>query len=320
MRSQAAEQRKRHRSSTPRDRVAPVGQKLENTLAVLNGAVGDWLARTNNGLAIDAALIHEGRPLPLERSALAAAFPAPSTKVVVLLHGLMCTEDFWRLPDGSDYGSLLARELGWTPLYLRYNTGLAIADNGATLARMLGELLDAWPVALDELLLLGHSMGGLVIRSACHVGQLEGAAWLARVRRCIYVGTPHRGAPLERAGRVLAKVLHAVPDPYTRLAAELTNLRSTGIQDLGDARHPVPLLPSIEHLLIAGTLGGSLTGSEFLAALFGDAIVPLASATDRAHGEAGHPAAAVAVFPGYDHMRLARDAEVFAHVRSWLSR
>lgn len=297
-----------------------MGQKLENTLAVLNGAIGDWLARTSNGLAIDASFIHDARPLPLERPALAAAFPNAGTKLVVLLHGLMCTEDFWRMPDGSDYGQRLARELGWTPLYLRYNTGLAIADNGATLARMLGELLDAWPLEIDEVLLLGHSMGGLVIRSACHVGQLEGAAWLARVRRCIYVGTPHRGAPLERAGRMLAELLHAVPDPYTRLAAELTNLRSAGIQDLGDARHPVPLLPTIEHLLIAGTLGGTLTGSEFLAALFGDAIVPLASASDRARDEPAHPAASVAVFAGYDHMRLARDLEVYAHVRSWLSR
>jgi pimeloyl-ACP methyl ester carboxylesterase len=296
-----------------------VGQTLDNTLAVLNGVIGDWLADTANGLAIDAALIHAGRPLPIERAAL-AALPDAGPKLVVLVHGLMCTEAFWRFEDGSDYGSLLARELGWTPLYLRYNTGRAIADNGATFAAMLGALVEAWPTAIDELLLLGHSMGGLVIRNACHVAQLERAAWLAHVRRCIYVGTPHRGAPLERAGRMLAKLLDAVPDPYTRLAAELTNLRSAGIQDLGDARHPVPLLPTIEHLLIAGTLGGALTGSEFLAALFGDAIVPLASASDRARDEPAHPAASVAVFAGYDHMRLARDLEVYAHVRSWLSR
>jgi pimeloyl-ACP methyl ester carboxylesterase len=294
-----------------------VGHTLDNTLAVLNGAIGDWLADTANGLAIDATLIHAGRPLPIEREALVAALPDAGAKVVLLVHGLMCTEDFWRFDDGSDYGSLLARELGWTPLYLRYNTGRSIADNGATLAAMLGALLDAWPLEIDELLLLGHSMGGLVIRNACHVGAQADAAWLARVRRCIYVGTPHRGAPLERAGRLLAKVLHAVPDPYTRLAADLTNLRSTGIQDLGDPRHIVPLLPTLEHLLIAGTLARS----EFLAALFGDAIVPLASATDR--GGRGRepeplPGTSVAVFPGFDHMRLARDAEVFAHVRTWL--
>lgn len=292
-----------------------MGRKLDNTLAVLNGAIGDWLADTANGLAIDATLIHAGRPLPIERAAL-AALPDAGPKLVVLVHGLMCTEDFWHFDDGSDYGSLLARERGFTPLYLRYNTGRAIADNGATFAAMLGALVEAWPTAIDELLLLGHSMGGLVIRNACHVGQQGGAAWLAHVRRCIYVGTPHRGAPLERAGRLLAKVLHAVPDPYTRLAAELANLRSTGIQDLGDARHPVPLLPTIEHLLIAGTLART----DFLAALFGDAIVPLASATDRDHHRApAHPLASVAVFAGFDHMRLARDLEVYAHVRSWLS-
>ncbi len=293
-----------------------MSQKLDNTLAVLNGAIGDYLARTNNGLAIAATLMHGGRALVLEREALAAAFPSAGSKLVVLVHGLMSTEDFWRQAEGGDYGTQFARDLGYTPLYLRYNTGLAIADNGAALERMLGELVRAWPVEIAELLLLGHSMGGLVIRSACHVGRETDAAWLGRVRRCIYVGTPHRGAPLERVGRLVAKVLQAVDDPYTRLSADLANLRSQGIQDLGDPRHPVPLLTSIEHLLIAGTI----SREPWLAALFGDAMVSVASATDRARGEPDHPTTAFEVFPGFDHVALARRPEVYECMRSWCER
>ncbi|MFV8749388.1 esterase/lipase family protein [Nannocystaceae bacterium ST9] len=290
-----------------------MARKLDTTLAVLNGVIGDYLARTRNGLAIRATFVHEGRPLALEREVLASTFPNAGAKLVVLVHGLMSTEDFWRQADGSDYGTQLARDFGFTPLYLRYNTGLAIADNGASLSRLLAELVAAWPVEIDELILLGHSMGGLVIRNACHVGQLDDAAWMTHVRRCIYVGTPHRGAPLERAGRLVAKILDAVDDPYTRLIAELANLRSTGIQDLGDRRHPVPLLPTIDHLLIAGTL----IREPWLAPLFGDLLVSVGSATDRARGEPNHPTTEIAVFPGLDHVALARRGEVYERMRQW---
>lgn len=290
-----------------------MSRKLDTTLAVLNGAIGDYLARTDNGLAMGATLIHDGKPLALEPAALASAFPQASTKVVVLVHGLMSTEDFWRQLDGNDYGSLLARDFGFTPLYLRYNTGLAIADNGATFGRMLGQLLAAWPVELEEILLLGHSMGGLVIRNACHFGKLANEPWLERVKRCIYVGTPHRGAPMERVGRFVAKVLHAVDDPYTRLAGQLADLRSIGIKDLGDPRHPVPLLASIDHLLVAGTIARE----PWLASLFGDAMVSVSSATDRARGDRSHPATAIEVFPGFDHVALARRIEVYERMRTW---
>jgi triacylglycerol lipase len=293
-----------------------LSRALDNTLAILNGAVGDYLARTDNGLALDATFVHEGRALALERGALTSAFGTSCSRAVVLLHGLMCTEEFWRHPDGSDYGSLLARDLGHAPLHLRYNTGLAIADNGARLDLMLGQLFAAWPVELEEIVLLGHSMGGLVIRNACHRASLADAAWLSRVRGCIYVGTPHRGAPLERAGKVLAKLLYAVDDPYTRLTADLANLRSAGIKDLGDPRHPVPLLPTTEHLLIAGTL----VPAPVLAELFGDALVPVSSATDRSRREAARPGVDVEVFPGLDHVALARRIEVYERMRTWCER
>ena len=167
---------------------------------------------------------------------------------------------------------MLQRDVGFTPLYLRYNSGLPIPDNGADFSQVLTQLVAAWPTAVTELLLVGYSMGGLVVRSACHVAALQALPWLGLVKRAIYVGTPHRGAPMERAGRVLAKVLHAVDDPYTRLFAQVANLRSDGVKDLGDAdlteedrasrnwtaltdkNHPVPLLASIRHQLIAGSV------------------------------------------------------------------
>lgn len=236
--------------------------------------------------------------------------------MVVLVHGLMCDESFWRDAEGLDFGQRLAAELGFVPVYLRYNTGLAIEQSGAELARLLDELVASWPVALDELVLIGHSMGGLVIRSACHFGSEAGAAWLPRVRRCIYLGTPHRGAPLERAARLATKLLRSINDPYTRLVGELADLRSTGIQALGDPRHPIPLLEGIEHLLVAGTL----VRDGWLAQLFGDALVPVDSAHDGARAQPHGSQVTLALLPGRDHMALARHVEVYAHVRSWCER
>src|SRR5262249_41300668 len=161
-------------------------------------AIGDYLARTKNGLAIEMAFVDHGRPVRLEREALARALPNATSRVAVLVHGLMCTESVWRFPDGTDYGSRLAADLGFTPLYVRHTPGRPVPDSGASLARILGALVDAYPRPLETIVPIGYSMGGLVVRSACHVARGEKHAWIDRVERAIYVGTPHLGAPLER--------------------------------------------------------------------------------------------------------------------------
>jgi pimeloyl-ACP methyl ester carboxylesterase len=312
-----------------------MGKKLELAIAALNGLVGDHLARTDNGLATPMLLVHRGEPLPLERSAIAEALGHDAARVVVLVHGLMGTESVWELPDGSDYGSLLARDLGYSPLYVRYNSGRSIAHNGAELSRLLAALVELAPRPLERLLLLGHSMGGLVIRAACHSASLASQPWLPLATHAIYVGTPHLGAPLERAGRVLSKLIASVPDPVTRLVAQVADLRSDGIRDLGDAdlrdedrarrapvlglsdpAHPVPLVDGMRHLLVAG----SVSADPRIAALFGDAIVPLESATDRRTPGGLQPREAhcdVKHLPGISHLGLAHDARVYEAIRSW---
>ena len=313
-----------------------MGKKLEASLAVLNGAIGDYLVRTGNGLATAMGLVSrtgDPAPLTLERAALSRALPAASPRVALLVHGLMSTESIWTMADGTDYGALLARDLGYTAVYLRYNSGLAIPDNGASLSRALDAFVAAYPVPIESLVTIGHSMGGLVIRSACHVGRLEGPrAWLPLVQKAIYVGTPHLGAPLERVGRAVARLLRTIDDPYTRLIAEIADLRSDGLKDLGDAdlrhedraargarlrdpHHPVPLLPEIQHYLVAG----ALSESPWLATLFGDSVVPVRSATaglvDLTSGAL--PPSHVKILDGTSHLMLARDPQVYDAIREW---
>ena len=313
--------------------------KLERLIGVLNGLVGDHLARSGNELATTMGFVHGGAALSLD-AALARAHADPRPRVVVLVHGLMDTERVWTGGPADadsagriDYGAELARDRDSTSLYLRYNTGRPIADNGAALSSLLEALVDAYPVPITELWLLGHSMGGLVIRSACHAASVAGHRWLDLVRRAIYVGTPHQGAPLERVGRIVSRVLHTVDDPYTRLVARIADLRSDGLKDLGDAdlrhedrarraaqlglrdpSHPVPLLPSIEHYLVAGTVAVT----PWLTSLFGDSIVPLASATNgEVSARSPLPPDHVAVFPGISHFGLAHHPEVYARILAW---
>jgi pimeloyl-ACP methyl ester carboxylesterase len=306
-----------------------MGRKLEASLAILNGAIGDYLARTGNGLATTMQFVNGLGGVARQES--------DSSRVAIFVHGLMCTETIWEMPDGTDYGARLAQDLGYTALYVRYNSGRAIAANGASLANALEVLVAGYPTRLDEIVLVGHSMGGLVVRSACHAARMGGHRWLPLVRRAIYLGTPHLGAPLERVGRVISSVLRSVDDPYTRLIAEIADLRSDGVKDLGDAalrhedrgqngarpfafgltdaRHPVPLLPEIQHFLVAG----SISDQPWLGALFGDSLVPVSSAT------AGHVDAAaktlphshVKLMPGLNHMMIAHSPAVYELIRQW---
>lgn len=167
-------------------------------VSVLNGVVGDHLAATDNPLAIPMRFRHDGDARELDRDLLAAPLPEPRGRVVVLVHGLCMSDLQWKRR-GHDHGKALEREHGFAPVYLHYNTGRHVSLNGRDVAHALESMLAAWRVPVEELVLLGHSLGGLVIRSACHQGRLAGHRWTERLSKLIFLGTPHHGAPLERA-------------------------------------------------------------------------------------------------------------------------
>lgn len=316
----------------------PRTSRLSFSLGIVNGLIGDYLSRTKNELAFDMAIMSAGKPVTLDAASLRALHPDATSRVCVLVHGLMNTEEAFFSGDGEDYGTRMRAELGLTPYYVRYNSGLAIPRNGAALARLLTDLVAAHPVPVTELVLLGYSMGGLVLRSACHVAALETLAWLPLVRRSVYIGTPHRGAPMERVGRVVTRILAAIPDPYTHLIADIANLRSDGIKDLGDAdvtdadrarrlprfslrdvTHPVPLLPQIEHFLICA----SASADPQLAMWFGDVMVPVHSGSFDTITEMAHlalPQDNVKYLPGLSHIALSCHDRVWETVRDFLGR
>lgn len=266
--------------------LAPPAGLPSALVGLLHGALGDRLTR--NPLRTVMQLRHGGRRLKLGRRTLARAFPDASDRLVVFVHGLAADETCWRLgsarawgrPD-LDYGDLLA-DRGVTPLYLRYNTGLRIAANGRALAALLRNLVAAFPVRPRTLVLVGHSMGGLVVRSACHHGCLRGEAWAELVTDVVCLGAPHRGAVLEKFG--VAAVAGLAGFGVTAPIARVIDLRSAGIKDLrhGEIHRDEARLPRARYHDLAGTLGHP---NHPLAWALGDGLVRVASAAppDRAN-------------------------------------
>jgi pimeloyl-ACP methyl ester carboxylesterase len=296
----------------------------EALLAALNGVLGDRLAAGGNPLAIRMSLRQGGLPL---------APQPPSSRIVVLAHGL-CMNDLQWLRDGVDHGATLERERGYTPVYLHYNSGRHISANGREFAGQLAALVDGWPVPVQELVILGHSMGGLVARSACHYGALEGHGWLGKLRKLVFLGTPHHGAPLERGGNWvhLLTDLSAYSAPFSRLA----KIRSAGITDLrhgsvldddwdGKDRfaHGVPLprfvpLPAgVRCHAVAATIG-KREGDLADRMLASDGLVPLASAQGLHADPARCLALESVVVCQTNHMQLLSSAEVREYLLGWL--
>jgi len=309
------------------------GPEREAVLAVLNGVLGDYLRERGNALAIEMRLRHDGAPLVLTADALRTTLPAAGGKLVVLVHG-SCMNDLQWNRRGHDHGAALARDLGYTPIYVHYNSGLHISTNGRALDALLEQLVTAWPVPITDLAIVGHSMGGLVARSACHLGEQAARAWRSRLRSFVTLGTPHHGAPLERGGAWVDQLLglSRYSAPFTRLgqirSAGVTDLRFGNVRDddwqglprfahHDDRRQPLALPAGVQCYAIAGT-----SATEPGAHPPGDGLVPV----DSALGVHASPALTLA-FPeahrflaaATGHVELLDAPAVYARLRSWLS-
>lgn len=302
----------------------------EAVLAALNGIMGDYLAATDNPLTISMRLRRNGQPLTLENEALCAAVPPPRDKLLLLVHGLCMNDLEWK-QKGRDFGVALARDRGYTPVHLHYNTGLHTSTNGRAFAALVEALLQQWPEPLKEFAILAHSMGGLVSRSAYYYGMAAGHVWPQHLRKLIFLGTPHHGALLERGGNWVNTCLGL--SPYTAPFARLGNLRSAGITDLrygnlldedwrgfdrfgqtGDLRHPVPLPEGVCCYAIAANIG-KRAGS-----LLGDGLVPVNSALGRHEDHRltlSFAPSQLWIGYGMNHWNLVSRPAVYEQIRRW---
>ena len=318
-------------------------QKGNFGIAVLSGLIGDRLERDGSALHQPASARIQGERIGLDESSLRGAFPRATPRLVVFIHGLTGDEFCWSWgqnpatnPQAADpYGSRLASDIGYTPVYLRYNSGLHISENGRAVAALLQELVELWPVEVQQIALVGHSMGGLVARSAAHQAYEQDQAWVGHVRHSVSLGTPHTGAPLERGAHRAALALDKLPE--TRMLGSFLKKRSAGIRDLRHGslvdedwrgRDPealravacqeVPLLPEATHCFVSATI--TRDPDHPLGRLLGDILVLKPSAGGRSktrripfRDEHGHHVG------GTHHLALLNHPEVYERLHGWLA-
>lgn len=319
-------------------KLAPLLQHAEPTheheavIAALNGVLGDYLEETGNPLAIPMCFRRDGATLELTTTALRRDLPNAGPRLLLMVHGSSMNDRQWRR-GGHDHGTELAAELGRTRVDLHYNTGRHISTNGADFSTMLDALVGAWPVAVEDIVVVTHSMGGLVTRSACDHAEGNSLPWRNQLSAVVFLGTPHHGAPLERAGNWVDVLLGV--SRYSAPFARLGKIRSAGVTDLRYALlrdddwqgrdrfartppppRPLPLPVGVGCFAVAGVVSEGLAGR-----LPGDGLVPVDSALGRHPDPArdlGLPDDHVCVVPGTSHLDLLSSPDVLEVVRSWL--
>lgn len=314
----------------------PRGSLLESSAGsaaagVLGGAFGEraYTAPAAMTVRVNSAAV------PITPTSLAEAYPDASGHIVVFLHGLIETERWWYPrparggePARADFGTRLAKDIDCTPLFLRYNTGKHISTNGHELDEMLSAVVEAWPTRVTRMSIVGHSMGGLVARSAVHDAALGSKPWVHRLAHLVCLGSPHNGAPLELAAHVATWALGRFPESAP--LGDLLRLRSDGIKDLRygyvqneqwtgrDADALLLRSPRAECRVpdgarlhfVSATIGRDQHG--VLARFLGDALVTPASAGDESQDALRHWVG------GVHHFGLLHHDEVYRQLLAWL--
>lgn len=314
----------------------PETPRREAVLSALNGVMGDRLLANNNPFAIPMSLRHKGRALTPDSI---RSLPGATGKIALMIHGLCMSDLAWsgtETTTTTGHPRALASELGYTPIYLRYNSGMHISQNGRELADQLEQLLTHWPTAIEDLTVIAHSMGGLVIRSATHYAEKHDMAWPSLLKNIVFLGTPHQGAPLEKVGNWVDALMGSTP--YTRPFNALGKIRSAGITDLRfgnildedwqgtdrfnltkDQRKVVPLPDEVRCFCIAATTTekrGALADR-----LIGDGLVPVNSALgshDKTHKALAFDSERQWISYRMNHMELLSRPEVTEKILEWL--
>ncbi len=325
-------------------RLAPAGDdpeppspQREAILAALNGVIGDRLLATGSPFATPMTVRYRGEVLDWEAL---PPMPEVTGKVVLLIHGLCMNDLQWqarRGREGVDLAGELAATLGSTPVFLRYNSGLHPAQNGRELSAELERLVAGWPVPVEEIVVVAHSMGGLLIRSACRWAARDGSRWPGVLTRIVFLGTPHLGAPLEQAGSWVDAILRSTP--YTAPFAALGMVRSPGIVALRHGsvveegpedndppghspggRPVAPLPEGVDCFAVAATTAASrgLLADH----LVGDGLVPVRSALGQhcdSRRDLGLAETSRWIAVRTTHLQLLSNPEVTRRVVHWLT-
>ncbi|RLV55166.1 hypothetical protein D9V41_12670 [Aeromicrobium phragmitis] len=198
-----------------------IGRPIDDTAAgrrlraAVNGLVGEHLRSLDDPHALAMSVRASGRDIAPARWALREAFPGATGHLVVFVHGLCQDDESWQFAqdDRPTYLDRVRDQTDGTPLAVRYNTGLPVAENGRLLTHLLRGLVQHWPARVRRVTLVGHSMGAVVVRAALSHAAAAHEDWTGLVRDVVCLGSPHLGAPWEKASEVSASIVSSLPSP-----------------------------------------------------------------------------------------------------------
>lgn len=317
--------------------IQTVARGTERTLCVINGIFGDTLEKNKMGLQM--ALYVGDEPVRLTTQVLEEMKHSPTGKICILAHGNCGSHQGWKFKGENPltYGTLLQQDFGFDPYFLRYNSGLHVSTNGKTLSNLIDQLIASHPQKINEILLVGHSMGGLVFRSACHYGQKGKREWVGLVKKVFYLGSPHLGTHVEKIGKITTSILKQIPSPITKGIATVGNWRSAGIKDLRHGfltdeewqmkeaddlfylhQKRIPLLKGTDHYLICGTI--SKVKNSKMGRLFGDGMVSPSSAMGQGFFSDDIPFLKkhCKIIPGVSHNQLLKSKKVYSQIKKFI--
>ena len=269
--------------------------KKDFILSILNGVIGDYLAEKENPLEIEMHFVHQSKKITIDKKSIKNSYSNISSKIILMVHGSCMNANLWTRKN-HNHGEILAKETSETLIYLNYNSGKHVSTNGKEFNELLEKLTKNWPVPVEEITIINHSMGGLVTRSALYYGEQAQKSWTNLTKKIVFLGTPHHGSHIERKGNYLDLILESVP--YAKPFAKLGKIRSAGVTDLRygnlvdedwqyknrfelkkEHKKHIPLTKNTEYYSIA-----AVTGKEknyIKNRFFGDSLVSVKSALGK---------------------------------------
>jgi triacylglycerol lipase len=320
-----------------------VGRPVESSrmgrgvVAAVNGLIGDELRMIDDPQAIVMSVRKDGDDVPVSPWPIGEAFRDSSSHIVLFLHGLCESDESWSMgarTTGSTYAQRIKADTDGTPVFIRYNTGLRVSENGKHLDWLVRQLVASWPTDVTRITLVGHSMGGLVVRAATNHATASGQTWQHLVRDVICLGTPHTGAALEKVAHMGSRVLHFFPE--SRPFSAILNSRSGGILDLrhgyitkeeweghdltrlwGLDRIAAAPLPHAEYHFVVATLGA--TKRHLFSTIVGDLLVHFSSAAGIGRSGAVVEGAKLEYLPSTHHFALLNHPRIADWLVHWLT-
>ena len=308
--------------------------KKDKLLSILNGVIGDHLVEQKNELATTMELRFKGESIEASSKNLKAVFANSNGKILLMVHGLCMNDKGWTYQN-HNHGKVLSKKLAYTTIHLNYNSGLPISTNGQKFSEMMNQFVANYPKPIEEIIVIAHSMGGLVSRSGFFYGQEREGIWTQKVKKMIFLGSPHHGAPLEKLGNYIDHIFDALH--YVKPFSRLAKIRSAGITDLRygnllesdwkgvdrfkknkNKKTTVPLPDQLESYTIAGTMGKE--SDKVKKHLLGDGLVLLNSALGKDKKQVNLDFKTSNTFISYEtnHMELLSNQQVYEQIEKWL--